>query len=91
MGPVRIGNQAHEHRQHDVYGQIVLSTVQAFFDERLYRPATIEDFPRSGAGGRPGFRTCTTNPTRASGSSAGREGVHTYSVGDVLGRLRPAG
>jgi GH15 family glucan-1,4-alpha-glucosidase len=33
------GNQAHEHLQHDVYGQIVLSNVQAFFDERLLRPA----------------------------------------------------
>jgi GH15 family glucan-1,4-alpha-glucosidase len=44
MGPVRVGNQAHEHLQHDVYGQIILSNVQAFFDERLLRPATIEDF-----------------------------------------------
>ncbi|HZZ37178.1 MAG TPA: glycoside hydrolase family 15 protein, partial [Caulobacteraceae bacterium] len=44
MGPVRIGNQAHEHVQHDVYGQIVLSNVQAFFDERLLRPATVQDF-----------------------------------------------
>jgi GH15 family glucan-1,4-alpha-glucosidase len=44
MGPVRVGNQAHEHVQHDVYGQIVLSNVQAFFDERLLRPATIADF-----------------------------------------------
>jgi GH15 family glucan-1,4-alpha-glucosidase len=41
---VRVGNQAHEHVQHDVYGQIVLSNVQAFFDERLLRPATIADF-----------------------------------------------
>jgi GH15 family glucan-1,4-alpha-glucosidase len=44
MGPVRIGNQAHEHVQHDVYGQIVLSNVQAFFDERLLRPASLQDF-----------------------------------------------
>ena len=44
MGPVRAGNQAHEHLQHDVYGQIILSSVQAFFDERLLRPATAEDF-----------------------------------------------
>ena len=44
MGPVRDGNQAHEHEQHDVYGQIVLSNVQAFFDQRLFRPATLEDF-----------------------------------------------
>ena len=44
MGPIRVGNQAHEHLQHDVYGQVVLSNVQAFFDERLLRPATAEDF-----------------------------------------------
>jgi pentatricopeptide repeat protein len=44
MGPVRVGNQAHEHIQHDVYGQVVLTNVQAFFDERLFRPATLADF-----------------------------------------------
>jgi len=44
MGPVRRGNQAYEQVQHDAYGQIILSNVQAFFDQRLYRVAGLEDF-----------------------------------------------
>ena len=44
MGPIRIGNQAYSQVQHDAYGQIILSNAQAFFDQRLYRMAGIEDF-----------------------------------------------
>ena len=44
MGPVRVGNQAYEHYQHDVYGNIVLAAAQAFFDKRLMRQGTMEDF-----------------------------------------------
>lgn len=44
MGPVRVGNQAFEQVQHDAYGQIILSNVQAFFDHRLFRVGGIEDF-----------------------------------------------
>src|SRR3546814_6426424 len=44
MGPVRIGNAAYTQVQHDAYGQIILSNTQAFFDERLFRKATKDDF-----------------------------------------------
>jgi GH15 family glucan-1,4-alpha-glucosidase len=44
MGPVRVGNAAYSQVQHDAYGQIVLSNVQAFIDERLFRKATEADF-----------------------------------------------
>ena len=37
-GPVRIGNAAHTHDQHDVYGNVVLAATQAFFDRRLLHP-----------------------------------------------------
>ena len=44
MGPVRVGNQAYEHHQHDVYGNIILGAAQAFVDRRLFRPADRDDF-----------------------------------------------
>src|SRR3546814_1953305 len=44
MVPLRVGNEAYEQVQHDAYGQIVLSNVQAFFDQRLLRVAGKADF-----------------------------------------------
>ena len=44
MGPVRIGNQAHEHFQHDTYGNIILAAAQSFHDHRLFRRGDAADF-----------------------------------------------
>ncbi len=79
MGPVRVGNQAHEHIQHDVYGQIILSSVQAFFDERLLRPATREDFEMLEGIGERAFAVYD-KPDAGLWELRTRAAVHTYSA-----------
>jgi GH15 family glucan-1,4-alpha-glucosidase len=78
MGPVRVGNQAHEHDQHDVYGQIVLSNVQAFFDSRLLRTATVEDFRALEEVGERAF-ALHDKPDAGLWEFRTRASVHTYS------------
>jgi GH15 family glucan-1,4-alpha-glucosidase len=79
MGPVRVGNEAHQHVQHDVYGQIVLSNVQAFFDQRLLRPATIADFQSLERVGDRAFAV-HDEPDASLWEFRTRANVHTYSV-----------
>ena len=46
MGPVRVGNQAYQHLQHDSYGNVILGVAQAFLDQRLLSPPNRTDFLR---------------------------------------------
>ena len=56
MGPVRVGNQAQEHFQHDVYGNVVLGAAQAFHDHRLLHRAGETEFLRLEAVGEQAVR-----------------------------------
>ena len=46
MGPVRVGNQAYEHIQNDVYGSVIMAATQMFFDQRLAQPGNARIFER---------------------------------------------
>lgn len=78
MGPVRVGNAAYTQVQHDAYGQIVLSNTQAFFDERLFRTATAEDFAALEKVGELAWER-HDQPDAGLWEFRTRTGVHTYS------------
>jgi GH15 family glucan-1,4-alpha-glucosidase len=78
MGPVRVGNQAFEHMQHDTYGHVVCAATQAFFDRRLVRPAGRDDFERLEAAGEHAFRLHDV-PDAGMWELRSRARVHTSS------------
>ncbi len=78
MGPVRVGNAAYVQVQHDAYGQIVLSNTQAFFDERLLRKATADDFAALEKVGERAWQT-HDQPDAGLWELRTRTAVHTYS------------
>ena len=79
MGPVRVGNAAYHQVQHDAYGQIVLSNAQAFFDERLFRTATHEDFAALEKVGENAWKN-HDQPDAGLWEFRTRAAVHTYSA-----------
>ena len=77
--PVRVGNQAAEHFQHDVYGNIVLGAAQAFHDHRLLRRGTREDFEKLEVVGERAF-AIHDQPDAGMWELRTRARVHTSSV-----------
>ncbi|MCW5672027.1 MAG: glycoside hydrolase family 15 protein [Hydrogenophaga sp.] len=79
MGPVRVGNQAQEHFQHDVYGNIVLAAAQAFHDRRLLPPAGLAEFEQLEAVGERALRIYD-QPDAGMWELRTRARVHTSSA-----------
>ena len=79
MGPVRIGNQAQEHFQHDVYGNAVLGAAQAFHDHRLLHRAGLAEFKRLEDVGEQAVRTYD-KPDAGMWELRTRARVHTSSA-----------
>jgi len=79
MGPVRVGNQAAEHFQHDVYGNIVLGAAQAFHDHRLLKRAGRAEFAALEAVGEQAF-SIYTQPDAGMWELRTRARIHTSSA-----------
>jgi GH15 family glucan-1,4-alpha-glucosidase len=78
MGPVRRGNLAFEQAQHDVYGAVVLSATQFFFDQRLIKSGTEAEFKRLEVLGEHA-RRFHDKPDAGLWEYRGRQRVHTFS------------
>jgi GH15 family glucan-1,4-alpha-glucosidase len=97
MPPVRRGNQAYDQIQNDVYGSVVLASTQAFFDERLVRPGTVQDFDLLENLGQQAI-TRYDQPDAGLWELRSRRSVHTFSsvmcwaacdrLAKIAGRLR---
>jgi hypothetical protein len=77
--PVRVGNQAYEHFQHDVYGNIVLGAAQAFHDMRLHHRAGAEHFQHLEAVGERAYEVYN-QPDAGMWELRTRSRIHTSSA-----------
>ena len=90
MGPVRVGNQAYEHIQNDVYGSVILAA-----DPGVLRPAasrtpasTANCSSDSNANRRAGGEAYSISPTPVSGSFRTRAlGAHLFRASCVGRRV----
>lgn len=79
MGPVRIGNQAHEQMQHDVYGSVILALAQGFHDQRLTIRGDVALFRRLEPFGERAVEVYE-KPDAGIWEYRGRQRAHTFSA-----------
>lgn len=79
MGPVRIGNQAYQQIQHDVYGSAILAAAHIFFDQRLTRRGDEALFVHLEPLGEQA-RRCYDQPDAGLWELRGSARVHTFSA-----------
>ncbi len=78
MGPVRVGNQAFEQVQHDVYGSAILAVTHIFFDRRLLRCGDVALFQRLESLGETA-RQVYDQPDAGLWELRGSSRIHTFS------------
>ncbi len=79
IGPVRVGNQASQQAQHDVYGSSIMAATHVFYDRRLVRQGDESLFRRL----EPLGERCVTSfdqPDAGLWELRGRTHVHTFSA-----------
>jgi GH15 family glucan-1,4-alpha-glucosidase len=79
MGPVRVGNQAFQQVQNDVYGAVILAATQYFFDTRLARPGQTGNFERLEVLGHRAAELWDV-PDAGIWEFRGRQRIHTFSA-----------
>jgi GH15 family glucan-1,4-alpha-glucosidase len=78
MGPVRVGNQAFEQIQHDVYGSAILAVTHVFFDQRLMQRGDAALFHRLEPLGETAIQV-HDKPDAGLWELRGSKRVHTFS------------
>lgn len=79
MGPVRIGNQAYDQVQNDIYGASVRAAMQVFFDKRIKHPGDISLFRRLEWLGHRAV-SVYDRPDAGLWEFRGRARIHTFSA-----------
>jgi GH15 family glucan-1,4-alpha-glucosidase len=79
MGPVRVGNAAANQKQTDVFGSVILSAAQLFWDERVNLGGGPDLYKRLKPVGEAAL-AAALEPDSGVWEFRGRSRVHTYSV-----------